>query len=128
METHSPTNNSRQLPNTSKQAALRNMKLNTYMATEPTTKISVLHQVKRITNRGNNLTNAQEAVQLYLNKKNQKGGLSGEEGDGVRIDNSSSLETRAREQELNPNPGPPQATGPVDCRTVRLRLSGIEPP
>ncbi|KAJ9084128.1 M-phase phosphoprotein 8 [Entomophthora muscae] len=52
-----------------------------------------------------NLTNAQEAVQLYLNKKNWKGGPSREEGDGVRIDNSSSLETQAQEQEFNPEPG-----------------------
>ncbi|KAJ9080957.1 hypothetical protein DSO57_1019490 [Entomophthora muscae] len=46
----------------------------------------------------------------------------------VRIDNSSSLETRAREQESNPNPGSPWAAGPVDCRTSRPRFSGIKPP
>ncbi|KAJ9077830.1 M-phase phosphoprotein 8 [Entomophthora muscae] len=62
-----------------------------------------------------NLNNAQEAVQLYLNKKNQKGRPSGEEGDGVRIDNSSSLETQAQEQELNPHPGFLWAARPVDC-------------
>ncbi|KAJ9072929.1 hypothetical protein DSO57_1022021 [Entomophthora muscae] len=46
---------------------------------------------------------------------------------GVRIDNSSSLETRALEQESNPNPGFPWASGPVDCRTAHPRCSGIEP-
>ncbi|KAJ9061328.1 hypothetical protein DSO57_1021787 [Entomophthora muscae] len=45
----------------------------------------------------------------------------------VRIDNSSSLETRAQELELNPNPGPPRVAGPVDHRTARLRFSGINP-
>ncbi|KAJ9088231.1 hypothetical protein DSO57_1025025 [Entomophthora muscae] len=51
-------------------------------------------------------------------------------GQYARIDNSSSLETRAQaqEQELNPNPRPPWAAGPVDCRTAHLRFSGIEPP
>ncbi|KAJ9067357.1 M-phase phosphoprotein 8 [Entomophthora muscae] len=61
-----------------------------------------------------NLTNAQEADQLYLNKKNQKGGLTGKEGNGVRIVNSSSLETWAQEQESNPNPRSPWAAGPMD--------------
>ncbi|KAJ9066015.1 hypothetical protein DSO57_1013891 [Entomophthora muscae] len=37
-----------------------------------------------------------------------------------RIDNSSSLETRAQEQKSNPNPGPPW--------TTHLRFSGIETP
>ncbi|KAJ9063987.1 hypothetical protein DSO57_1035114 [Entomophthora muscae] len=45
----------------------------------------------------------------------------------AQIDNSSSLETRAREQELNPNPGSPQAAGPVDRRTTRPCFSGINP-
>ncbi|KAJ9065227.1 hypothetical protein DSO57_1021810 [Entomophthora muscae] len=45
----------------------------------------------------------------------------------VRIFNSSSLETWAREQELNPDPRSPRAAGPVDQRTTRLRFSGIEP-
>ncbi|KAJ9048440.1 hypothetical protein DSO57_1035057 [Entomophthora muscae] len=46
----------------------------------------------------------------------------------VRIENSSSLETQAREQESNPDPGPPWTARPVDCRTACLRFSGIEPP
>ncbi|KAJ9066869.1 hypothetical protein DSO57_1005531 [Entomophthora muscae] len=46
----------------------------------------------------------------------------------VRIDNSSSLETRAWEQESNPNPGFLWAARPVDCGTTQLRFSGIEPP
>ncbi|KAJ9078464.1 M-phase phosphoprotein 8 [Entomophthora muscae] len=75
-----------------------------------------------------NLTNAQEAVKLYLNKKNWKRGPSGEEGDGIRIDNSFSLETQAQEQESNPEPGFLWAAGPVDCRTTCLHFSGIEPP
>ncbi|KAJ9075352.1 hypothetical protein DSO57_1036975 [Entomophthora muscae] len=43
----------------------------------------------------------------------------------VRIDNSSSLETWAQEQELNPDPGTP---GPLGLWTTGLRLSGIKPP
>ncbi|KAJ9085480.1 hypothetical protein DSO57_1013526 [Entomophthora muscae] len=74
-----------------------------------------------------NLTNAQEAVQLYLNKKNWKGGPSGEEGDSVRIDNSSSLETRAQEQGSNPKPGILRAAGPVDHRTACLCFLGLSP-
>ncbi|KAJ9068192.1 hypothetical protein DSO57_1031133 [Entomophthora muscae] len=72
-----------------------------------------------------NLNNAQEAVQLYLNKKNQKGGLSGEEGDGVRIDNYSPLETQAQKQESNLDPGLPQAAGPMDQEPACLRFSEI---
>ncbi|KAJ9081664.1 hypothetical protein DSO57_1012332 [Entomophthora muscae] len=56
------------------------------------------------------------------------GGESSSMASPVRIDNSSSLKTQAWEQELNPNPGPPWAAGPVDCRTAHLRFSGIEPP
>ncbi|KAJ9082849.1 M-phase phosphoprotein 8 [Entomophthora muscae] len=74
-----------------------------------------------------NLTNAQEAVQLYLNKKNWKGGSLGVEGDDVRIDNSSPLEPPAQEQDLNPELGSPQAAGPMDLRTARLHFSGIKP-
>ncbi|KAJ9066079.1 hypothetical protein DSO57_1013123 [Entomophthora muscae] len=44
------------------------------------------------------------------------------------IDNSSFLETRAQEQELNPDPGFLWAAGPVDHWTARLRFSGIESP
>ncbi|KAJ9073834.1 hypothetical protein DSO57_1012370 [Entomophthora muscae] len=48
----------------------------------------------------------------------------------IRIVNFSSLETRAQEQESNPNSGPldPWATRPVDRSTACLRLSGIKPP
>ncbi|KAJ9073291.1 hypothetical protein DSO57_1039816 [Entomophthora muscae] len=45
----------------------------------------------------------------------------------VRIDNSSPLETRAQEQESNPDPGLLWAAGPVDCRTACLRFFGIKP-
>ncbi|KAJ9087497.1 hypothetical protein DSO57_1032836 [Entomophthora muscae] len=48
--------------------------------------------------------------------------------DSVRIDNSSFLETWAREQESNPNPGFLQAARLVDRRTARPRFSGIESP
>ncbi|KAJ9089428.1 hypothetical protein DSO57_1013176 [Entomophthora muscae] len=58
-----------------------------------------------------NLTNAQEAIQLYLNKKIQKEGSPGEEGDDVNIDNSFPLETQAQEQDLNPDPGSPRLLG-----------------
>ncbi|KAJ9090374.1 hypothetical protein DSO57_1003110 [Entomophthora muscae] len=44
------------------------------------------------------------------------------------IDNSSSLETWAREQESNPNPGSPWAAGPVDRRTARPHFTGIKSP
>ncbi|KAJ9052654.1 hypothetical protein DSO57_1032198 [Entomophthora muscae] len=43
-----------------------------------------------------------------------------------RIDNSSSLETQAREQESNPEPGFLWAAGPVDRGTACPRFSGIE--
>ncbi|KAJ9072024.1 hypothetical protein DSO57_1031508 [Entomophthora muscae] len=45
-----------------------------------------------------------------------------------QIENSSSLETWAWEQELNPNPRPPQATRPVDQRTSHPPFSEIKPP
>ncbi|KAJ9068410.1 hypothetical protein DSO57_1028986 [Entomophthora muscae] len=44
----------------------------------------------------------------------------------VRIDNFFSLETWAREQELNPKPGSLWAAGPVNCGTTCPRFSGIE--
>ncbi|KAJ9070927.1 hypothetical protein DSO57_1002554 [Entomophthora muscae] len=44
----------------------------------------------------------------------------------VRIDNSSSLETWAREKGSNPKPGFLWTPGPVDCRTAYPRFSGIE--
>ncbi|KAJ9069710.1 M-phase phosphoprotein 8 [Entomophthora muscae] len=75
-----------------------------------------------------NLTNAQEAIQLYLNKKNWEAGSPREEGDDVRIDNSSLLETQAQEQESNPEPGFTQAAGPMDRGTARLHFSEVEPP
>ncbi|KAJ9072911.1 hypothetical protein DSO57_1022240 [Entomophthora muscae] len=74
-----------------------------------------------------NLINAQEAIQLYLNKKNWEGGSSGKEGDDVRIDNFSPLELQAQERESNPEPGFPQAAGPEDRKTNRSHFSGIEP-
>ncbi|KAJ9085634.1 hypothetical protein DSO57_1012006 [Entomophthora muscae] len=46
----------------------------------------------------------------------------------VRIDNSSSLESWAWEQELNPDPRSPQASGPLDQRIACPHFSGIEPP
>ncbi|KAJ9052047.1 hypothetical protein DSO57_1038087 [Entomophthora muscae] len=46
----------------------------------------------------------------------------------IRIDNSSSLETWAQEQESNPDPGFSWAAGPVDRRTACPHFSGIEPP
>ncbi|KAJ9055753.1 hypothetical protein DSO57_1000612 [Entomophthora muscae] len=46
----------------------------------------------------------------------------------IRIDNSSSLETQAWEQELNPEPGFLWAARPVDRRTAHPRFPGIEPP
>ncbi|KAJ9066198.1 hypothetical protein DSO57_1011973 [Entomophthora muscae] len=69
----------------------------------------------------------EKAVQLYLNKNNQTGGPLGEEGDGVRIENSSSLETWAQEQGLNPEPGFLWAAGPVDRRNTHPHFSEIEP-
>ncbi|KAJ9085319.1 hypothetical protein DSO57_1015134 [Entomophthora muscae] len=74
-----------------------------------------------------NLTNAQEAIQLYLNKKNWERGSPREEGDDVRIENSPPLETQAQEQELNPEPGFPRAAGLMDRGTARLHFSGVEP-
>ncbi|KAJ9067946.1 hypothetical protein DSO57_1033763 [Entomophthora muscae] len=52
-----------------------------------------------------NLANAQEA-------KNRKGGLLGEEGDGVRIANSFPLGTQAQEWDSNPDPESRQAACP----------------
>ncbi|KAJ9052910.1 hypothetical protein DSO57_1029369, partial [Entomophthora muscae] len=98
------------------------------MATEPTTK-NHRYLLEEITWEPlSNLVNAQEAVQLYLNKKNQKGGLLREKGDGVRIDNSSSLETQAQEWDSNPDPGFPWATGPMDQRAACPRFPEVDPP
>ncbi|KAJ9061445.1 hypothetical protein DSO57_1020658 [Entomophthora muscae] len=74
-----------------------------------------------------NLINAQEAIQLYLNKENWEGGSPREEGDDVRIDNSPPLETQDQERESNPEPGFPQAAGPMDCGTSCPHFSGVEP-
>ncbi|KAJ9078657.1 hypothetical protein DSO57_1004614 [Entomophthora muscae] len=46
----------------------------------------------------------------------------------VRIDNFSSLETWAQVAGIEPRPWTPWTAGPVDHRTARPRLSGIEPP
>ncbi|KAJ9067108.1 M-phase phosphoprotein 8 [Entomophthora muscae] len=128
MGTCSPTNSSRQTPRPSKQAALRNTNDRThYQKPQYYVKWKGYPLEESTWEPLSNLNNAQEAVQLYLNKKNQKGELLGEEGDGVRIDNSSSLETWAWEQESNPDPGSPQATRPLDHRTARLCFLGINP-
>ncbi|KAJ9064144.1 M-phase phosphoprotein 8 [Entomophthora muscae] len=74
-----------------------------------------------------NLTNAQEAIQLYLNKKNQEGGSSEKEGDDVRIDNFSPLELLAQEWELNPEPGFPQALGQRTARPTTRIFLGSSP-
>ncbi|KAJ9089896.1 hypothetical protein DSO57_1008297 [Entomophthora muscae] len=94
------------------------MKLNTYTVTKLT---------KKTPEPLSNLTNSQEAVQIYLNKKNQKEGSPGEEGDNVKIDKFSPLETQAQEQDLNPDPGSPRAAGPVDRGTACLCFFGIKP-
>ncbi|KAJ9063327.1 M-phase phosphoprotein 8 [Entomophthora muscae] len=75
-----------------------------------------------------NLSNAQEAVQLYLNKKNRKGGLLGEEGDGVRIGNSFSLETQDQDWDSNPDPESPQAAGPMDQGATCPRFPEVKLP
>ncbi|KAJ9050232.1 hypothetical protein DSO57_1016376, partial [Entomophthora muscae] len=46
----------------------------------------------------------------------------------VRIDNSPPLEPQAQGQESIPEPGFPQAAGPVDRETACLHFSGFEPP
>ncbi|KAJ9068082.1 hypothetical protein DSO57_1032273 [Entomophthora muscae] len=46
----------------------------------------------------------------------------------VKIDNSPPLEPQAQEQELNLEPGFPQAAGPMDCGTVCPHFSGVKPP
>ncbi|KAJ9075788.1 hypothetical protein DSO57_1032314 [Entomophthora muscae] len=74
------------------------------------------------------LTNAQEAIQLYLNKKNWEGGSLGEEGNDVRIDNSPPLEPQAQERELNLELGIPWAAGPMNCGTACPHFSGVKPP
>ncbi|KAJ9069736.1 hypothetical protein DSO57_1015420 [Entomophthora muscae] len=45
----------------------------------------------------------------------------------IRIDNYSSLETQAWEQESTPDPRFPWAARPVDQRTAHLHFSGIKP-
>ncbi|KAJ9062792.1 hypothetical protein DSO57_1006859 [Entomophthora muscae] len=69
--------------------------------------------------------NAQEAVQLYLNKKIGRGSL-GEEGDDVKIDNFPPLETQAQEQNLNPEFGLLWAAGSIDRGAAHLCFSGIK--
>ncbi|KAJ9068755.1 hypothetical protein DSO57_1025419 [Entomophthora muscae] len=58
----------------------------------------------------------------------QREGVTGKRTcQNVRIDNSPSLETQAQEQESNPDPGSPQAAGPMDCGTARPHFFGIKP-
>ncbi|KAJ9089527.1 hypothetical protein DSO57_1012023 [Entomophthora muscae] len=45
----------------------------------------------------------------------------------VRIDNSPPLEPQAQERESNPEPGFPQAAGPVDRGTTRPHFLGLSP-
>ncbi|KAJ9049958.1 hypothetical protein DSO57_1019129 [Entomophthora muscae] len=45
-----------------------------------------------------------------------------------RIDNSPPPKPQAQERESNPEPGFPQAAGPMDRRTARPHFSGVEPP
>ncbi|KAJ9052890.1 hypothetical protein DSO57_1029590 [Entomophthora muscae] len=45
----------------------------------------------------------------------------------VKIDNSSPLETQARERDLSPGPGFLRTAGPVDCWAARLCFLGIKP-
>ncbi|KAJ9057722.1 hypothetical protein DSO57_1039261 [Entomophthora muscae] len=45
----------------------------------------------------------------------------------IRIDSSSALETQAWEQELNPEPRPPWAAGPVDQRTAYPCFAEVKP-
>ncbi|KAJ9077631.1 hypothetical protein DSO57_1014871 [Entomophthora muscae] len=45
----------------------------------------------------------------------------------VRTDNFPPLESQAQEQESNPEPGFPWATGPEDRETARPHFSGIKP-
>ncbi|KAJ9073432.1 hypothetical protein DSO57_1016483 [Entomophthora muscae] len=54
-------------------------------------------------------------------------GTSRQKSLDVRIDYSLPLEPQAQERESNPEPGSPQAAGPMDCRTAHLHFSGIEP-
>ncbi|KAJ9076940.1 M-phase phosphoprotein 8 [Entomophthora muscae] len=73
------------------------------------------------------LANAQEAVQLYLNKKVQKRGPLGKEGDVVKIDNSLPQETWAQGWDSNPEPTFLRAVGPMDQGPARLHFFGIKP-
>ncbi|KAJ9076643.1 hypothetical protein DSO57_1024191 [Entomophthora muscae] len=100
------------------------MKSNTYTATEPITK----NPKKSTWEPLSNLANAKKAVQLYLDKKNLKEGLLGKEGDGVRIDNSFTLETQAQGQDSNLDPESLRAAGPENQEATCLRFPGVEPP
>ncbi|KAJ9051373.1 hypothetical protein DSO57_1005081 [Entomophthora muscae] len=66
--------------------------------------------------------------QRITRRNNKKFHQQGNNSQLFRIDNYSSLETQAQEQESNPDPGSPWAARPVDCRTACPRFSGIEPP
>ncbi|KAJ9081975.1 hypothetical protein DSO57_1009196 [Entomophthora muscae] len=65
--------------------------------------------------------NAQEADQLYLNKRNHNVGLLRKEGDGIRIENSFLLETWAQEWDLNPDPEYPHAACPCFLKLEPLQ-------
>ncbi|KAJ9061993.1 hypothetical protein DSO57_1015418, partial [Entomophthora muscae] len=66
-------------------------------------------------------------AQSHTTSKEQKP-ISASYAVNVRIDTSSSLETKAWEQESNPDPRFPWATRPVEQRTAHPRFSGIKPP
>ncbi|KAJ9062467.1 hypothetical protein DSO57_1010490 [Entomophthora muscae] len=75
-----------------------------------------------------NLVHAKKSFQLYLDKKNLKKGLLGEEGDVIRIDNSFPLKTQDQERNLNPDPENLWASSPEEQGATCLRFLGIKPP
>ncbi|KAJ9049408.1 hypothetical protein DSO57_1024952 [Entomophthora muscae] len=82
--------------------------------------------MERIPTKGKYLGTA-ESIQLYLDKKNQKEGFSREEGNGVRIDNSFTLETWAQGWDLNPKPRPPWAASPMDQGAAFPNFPDVKP-
>ncbi|KAJ9050987.1 M-phase phosphoprotein 8 [Entomophthora muscae] len=127
MGTCSPTYGSRQPPHPSRQAASRNMKTH-YQKPQYYVKWKGYPLEESTWELLRNLANAQEAIQLYLNNKNLKGGLLGEERDGVRIDNSFPLGTQGQEWDSNPDPDPPRAAGPMDQEAAYPHFLETEPP
>ncbi|KAJ9082493.1 hypothetical protein DSO57_1004058 [Entomophthora muscae] len=97
------------------------------MVTEPTTKNPRYPLEKSTWEPLSNLANAQEAVQLYLNKKDQKEGPLGKDGDGVRIVNFLPLKTWAQGWDSNPEPKFLQDAGPMDREPACPRSSEIKP-